>query len=240
MDADDFIDQVGHSSELGLSAVDVYERTRSCIKPGYTDIIGLKYYPDMEPDIWNHRDLPRWGFVGYDEVSDGNIDIVRSILVNVLGQNCKSIMEIGVNRNGERSISRVFIDERPELCFYLGVDIEDKSYLDDHKARTHTICCSSEEQVLVRTYLRSHGINSLDLLMIDGWHSVDTTVNDWRYSDLISPHGWVILHDTNAHPGSIALFEAVDEKLWIKQRWCLDNDHGIATFKRRAYYGKTD
>lgn len=236
MDTDDFLERVGHASEIGMSAVDIYERTRSCIKPRYTDVIGLKYYPDLEPDIWNHRDLPRWGFIGWEEVTDGNIDVLRRIL-SVLGNNCSSVMEIGVNRNGDRSMSRVLLDERPSGSFYLGVDIEDKSYLDDYKARTHTLCCSSEEQNVVRTYLRSHGINQLDLLVIDGWHSVDVTVNDWRYTDMLSPYGWVVLHDTNAHPGSIAVFEAVDERLWIKQRWCLDDDHGIATFKRRSYYG---
>jgi len=43
----------------------------------------------------------------------------------------------------------------------------------------------------------------------------------------------VMLHDTNTHPGCVALFEAVDENLWIKQRFCTDNDFGIATFRKR-------
>jgi hypothetical protein len=82
--------------------------------------------------------------------------------------------------------------------------------------------------------LRSQNIEKLDLIMIDGWHSVNMCVNDWQYTDLLSDHGMVILHDTNSHPGCVALFDAVDENLWIKERFCTNNDYGIATFKRRA------
>jgi len=41
----------------------------------------------------------------------------------------------------------------------------------------------------------------------------------------------VILHDTNAHPGCVALYHAVDESLFDKNRFCTEmNDMGISVF----------
>ena len=74
-------------------------------------------------------------------------------------------------------------------------------------------------------------MQNLDILMIDGWHSVHTCVNDWGYVDMLSDGGAVIVHDTNAHPGPIALFSAVDDNLFTKERFCSElNDMGIAVF----------
>ena len=59
-------------------------------------------------------------------------------------------------------------------------------------------------------------------------------MNDWRYADLLSEHGVVIAHDTNFHPGDIALCEAVDERLFDIFRFCTGNDdNGITVFRRK-------
>lgn len=170
------------------------------------------------------------------EVTDCNLAVVRDVVAELKASNrLHAILEIGVNRNGERSMSRILMDERPAQCHYLGVDIDDKSYLDDPERLTYTIQCSSSEQARVRDKLRSIGVGILDLLFIDGWHSVNQCVNDWRYSDMLSDNGAVILHDTNSHPGCVALFDAVDENLYDKQRFCLTGDYGIAVFRKKQH-----
>lgn len=214
--------------------MEYHDRVAALIKQRPTTIPGLRFFPDMEPEVGNDQDMPPFGWITNIEVSDCNLAVVSDV-VRELGPHLSAVMEIGVNRNGERSMSRILMDQRPPGSFYLGVDIEDKSYLDDPEANTHTIRCSSHDQVKIRDYIRNQGANHLDLLMIDGWHSVNSCVNDWQYTDLLSPHGVVILHDTNSHPGCVGLYQAVDDEHWVKQRHCTDNDFGIAVFRRRRH-----
>jgi Cephalosporin hydroxylase len=225
---------LGHDRSRKMSqAEEYYEKTKNLIKQLPTEIQGLKYFPSLEPEISNDQDQPAFGWVSSEEISDDNLRVMRDV-VSSLGADLHAAMEIGVNRNGERSMSRVIMDDRPAGSFYLGIDIEDKSYLNDPSTNTHTLQCSSGEQAVIRTLLKAMRIEQLDLLMIDGWHSVNMTVNDWRYAELVRPGGYVVLHDTNSHPGCVATFEAVDEALWEKQRFSIDkNDFGIATFKRK-------
>lgn len=211
---------------------DPYQKVRFHIKPQPTDVYGLRYFPNLEPEISNDQDSPPFGSGCNTEVTDCNLSIVR-MAVERLGSSLKSILEIGVNRNGDRSMSRILLDERPPDSFYLGIDLDDKSYLDDESSNTWTLKCNSHDQSTVRDFLRSKGIDGLDLLMIDGWHSVNTCVNDWSYADMLRKGGIVLMHDTNFHPGPIALFEAINEDLFDKDRLCLGADHGIAVARKK-------
>ena len=216
-----------------INASTPYDDLVRCIKPRPTDIVGLKWFPDLEPEVSNDRDAPLNDFwISEVEVSDCNLEVVKQVVAQ-LGSGLQAALEIGVNRNGERSMSRVIMDQRPQGSFYLGVDIEDKSYLDDPSNNTWTIQTSSAERSRVLDRMRQQGVGLLDLIMIDGWHSVNMCVNDWQFTERLTDHGVVILHDTNTHPGCVALFEAVDENQWIKERWCVGQDYGIATFRRR-------
>ena len=210
-----------------------FHATRFHIKPQPTDIYGLRYFPSLEPECSNDRDMPPFGNVNSLEVTEDNRTLVSQV-VHELGNKLTAIIEIGVNRNLERSMSQILINDRPQGSFYLGIDIEDKSYLDNPNNNTWTIKCNSNDQHAVRNFLTNKGITQIDLLFIDGWHSVNTCINDWKYADLLSPHGVVMMHDTNSHPGPIALFEAINDELFLKERYFQGfNDNGIAIIKRR-------
>lgn len=213
-----------------------FDEMAALIRPQVTDIWGLKYFPNIEPSISNDQDHPV-----YDnrpaptaEVSDCNMEVVRNV-VQEMGSNLRSILEIGIARNGPRSMSTILMGEKPNECIYVGVDLEDKSYLDNVNKRIFTMRSNSARQEDVRNFLRGKGIEKLDLLFIDGWHSVNMTINDWRYSDILNSTGIVICHDTNSHPGCVALYEAVDEHLFDKVRLCTgDDDYGISVFRRKV------
>jgi len=196
-----------------------------------TVLYGLKYFPSLEPHCSNDQDAPNWGWPDGDvEISDCNLAVVADVLKK-LGTSCDNIMEIGVHRNEDRSITKILMDNKPVGCKYLGVDIDDKSHLDNAALNIATIKANSHNKVAVRQKLRQLRMDKIDLLMIDGWHSVHTCVNDWGYVDLLSAHSAVILHDTNAHPGCIALYNAVDETLFDKFRYCIESsDMGISVF----------
>lgn len=210
-----------------------YDKIIQLIKPRPTSIEGLRYFPDLEPEVDNNQDGPPFGWTAIQEISECNREIVKQA-VEHLGTDLRAAMEIGVDRSNERSMSRIIMEQRPTGSFYLGIDINDKSYLNNAEDNTWTLQCNSHDQTTIRDFLASQNITQLDLLFIDGWHSVNTCVNDWRYTDLIRPGGIVLLHDSNGHPGCAALFDAVDDALYDKKRYCTeDTDFGISAFMRK-------
>jgi len=210
-----------------------FERTLALVTKRPSNIGGLKYHPTVEPHFSDDQDWPLFNYERPIEVSDGNLEVVESV-VEEMGADLRNMMEIGIARNGARSMSKILMDKKPEGSTYVGIDLDDKSYLDDESRRIFTLKAHSHDQALIRNFLVSKGVRSLDLLFIDGWHSVNTCVNDWLYTDMLSPNGVVILHDTNAHPGCVTLFDAVDERLYRKVRYCKVDDYGIAVFRRKV------
>jgi hypothetical protein len=209
-----------------------FESTVAHISPQPTLVYGLKFFPSLEPHCSNDQDSPNWGWHEPEqEVTDCNLSVVTDVMQKMGVSNINSIMEIGVSRPNKNTITKILLGLKSQSCVYLGVDMEDKSFLDSEADHIHTIRSTSHDKVRVRGKLRNLGIKNIDLLIIDGWHSVNTCVNDWAYTDLLSDHGAVLLHDTNAHPGCIALYHAIDEEIFIKERFCTDHkDHGIAVF----------
>lgn len=210
--------------------LDDYQRTAAMIERRPTDVWGLRFMPHIP--LHDRRDGPLFNWPNNIEVSDCNLDVVEAEIKR-LGDRYRACMDIGVARNGERSMSHRYISMKPPGATYVGVDLDDKSHLDDPANNVWTLRTDSCEQDRVRSFLRDKGVDKLDLLAIDGYHSIEVTINDWRYADLLSDHGIVIVHDTNHHPGDIALCEAVDRDLFELQRYCTANDSGIAVFRRK-------
>ena len=202
-----------------------------------TSVYGLKYFPSVESFMSNDSEIPVIDMSNgaRPEVTDNN----RSLVLNTMlsfdeGRGPRSIMEIGVNRNHGDSITQVFINNKIKSCVYLGVDIDDKSFLNDSSKNIFTIQSNSNEQSTIRSYLKEIGIDKLDILFIDGWHSVNMTVNDWKYADLLSDNGVVIIHDTNFHPGDVAILDAIDENIFEVNKYFTDNDdHGMAIVRKK-------
>lgn len=196
-----------------------------------SDIHGLKYIPKIESESSPLNDsdsiavMPHLGF----EVSYDNF----SLLSQVVKERQKpgfGILEIGVARanNGNRSFTHAIFGNKLDGIKYLGVDIDDKSFLDNPSKNIFTLKSSSFEQKAVRNRLIEVGIDKLSILIIDGWHSVNAVVNDFRYSDLLEAAGVVVFHDTNFHPGPSLLLHSLDEKIYSVTKYFQSNDFGMA------------
>ncbi len=136
-----------------------------------------------------------------------------------------SILEIGVHRNGENSSTGVILDIKQGK--YLGVDIEDKSFLDEPNKGIFTFQTDSSnyDDIVRKLEVINYGEIVLDFLFIDGWHSVNQVLRDWRFAELLRPGGVAGFHDTNAHPGPYIVFDAIDETLFRKEKF-LEEDYG--------------
>jgi len=150
---------------------------------------------------------------------------------------CRVILEIGVDRNGRGeghnyvpSSSDVLIENKNKETIYLGIDIDDKSYLDAPENNIYTLRCQSQNFEKVREKLKSLGVEEIDFYFIDGWHSINQVLLEWEYTDLLSPYGIVGFHDTRYHPGPRYFINNLDTSRWnVIPDACVeyDDDWGI-------------
>lgn len=210
----------------------------------------MKWEQDLVRDIRFHDqrddiDDPR--LLGYifppipQEFSESNWQwlskIAGNFSVTYFGCLCpKNILEIGVHRNAEKSstslLHSLMRSSLSQDSTYLGVDLEDKSYLNSDSV--HTIQCNSSEYDLVYDKMLAIGMTSIDLLFIDGCHSINQVLDDWEYTKLLSDKGIVFFHDTTAHPGPKLFLENLDRKKWyVVENFCPD-DYGLGMCYAKA------
>jgi len=192
-----------------------------------SNVIGLSYIPSFKDESENDIDWPRHfdGSGGLPtEISDANKEALDDILSKV---NVKNVIEIGIARNDVRSFTTQLLYAKKGI--YCGIDIEDKTFLNDDLNRVYTIQANSHDQSKIRSYLKTIGLKKCSVLFIDGWHSVNTVINDWTYTDLLDDKGVVIFHDTNYHPGPNLVVPAIDRSMYRVVKYCDGGiDWGIA------------
>ena len=182
-----------------------------------SNINGLSYLPSFKNESDNDIDWP-WFVVSNKistEISDANKEALDDIIRKV---NVKNVIEIGIARNDARSFTTQLLYAKKGI--YCGIDIEDKTFLNDSLNRVYTIRANSHDQSTIRSYLNTIGLEKCSVLFIDGWHSVNTVINDWKYTDLLDDNGVVIFHDSNYHPGPHLIIEAIDRSMYRVVKYC--------------------
>lgn len=150
-----------------------------------------------------------------------------------LGDNCRCIVEIGVDRVDDVqkiTSTSVILNAKPQNCFYLGVDVLDKSYLMNFSKNIHFLQTKSENTNFILNYLKQCGHEKIDFLFIDGFHSTEQVYYDWELTRNLCPDGIVGFHDTAYHPGPNLFVKNLNKKYWnVEENVCGSNinDYGI-------------
>ena len=152
--------------------------------------------------------------------------------INQCSSKPKTFLEIGVCRNGTYSSTHTISRNLPEDGIYLGVDIEDKTYLNNSKRGIYTIKTSSSNYDEVYSLLNNLGVASLDFIFIDGWHSINQVLDDWQYTTMLSDGGVVAFHDTTSHPGPHFFMKNLDKTKWYVMENLCPKDHGLGFCKK--------
>jgi hypothetical protein len=163
----------------------------------------------------------------------------KAVLLNVirkLGENFNHVLEIGVGKTGEYSSTHFILKEKAEAAKYLGIDIDPQS-TDKVNAwgfpNSHTLLVNSLEFETVRAELEKLGMLPLDFLLIDGNHSTFHIYDDFRYVSLVKKGGYVLMHDTNYHPGSSLILHCIDTDLFEMEKFYEgEEDWGVTTLKK--------
>lgn len=177
---------------------------------------------------------PSFEFYGPHNFSECNKYNLKKNFLSIVDK-CNSILEIGVLRDEKNfSSTDVFFNYKKNETFYFGVDMEDRSYLDNIDKNIYTIRNNSSNIDQVMEFVRSKGVNGFDFIFIDGWHSINQVLNDWKYTEFLSSHGVVGFHDTNLHPGPKEFVDALDKTKYNVEKKCTTPkyDWGI-TFVRK-------
>ena len=207
------------------------------------DCPGLKYkYSVRNNPEYNDLDaleIPNnYAGTGYGnrEFSIDNQMILKQYLNDWINKKDKlCIVEIGVNRNTyNESSTSIFLDNKRSNDIYIGIDIEDKSFLNNSEKNIHTIQSKSENIEYVLNKFSEIGIQEIDILMIDGWHSINTVYTEWKYTKILSEKGLVVFHDTNGHPGPYFIIKSIDTTQYDIFKYFSDiKDFGISFAVRK-------
>jgi hypothetical protein len=195
---------------------------------------GLAFWPTLLPDVSDDADyLP-----GHLELRTGGHDNSEDALeiVEREASGRRAVLEIGValyQRN--RTFTDRILRAMDPSGTYLGVDVEDRSMVQRWATNAYFLRADSRERVRVISKMHELGMPRPDLLLIDGHHSVHSALNDWAYASLLEEPGVVLVHDSNSHPGPIALVEAIDREQWtVEEPLRGQRDYGIAVVRRRS------
>jgi predicted O-methyltransferase YrrM len=111
----------------------------------------------------------------------------------------------------------------------VGIDIEDKSYLNNPAKNIFTIQADSSNIEANMQLIKSLGVRHFDFIFIDGWHSINQCLRDWEYTSMLSDDGIVGFHDTRIHPGPHRFMTSLKTQVWhVEENVCrYGEDWGI-------------
>ena len=199
-----------------------------------------KWKEDLSYDIrtnsdWDNKDGdPRIPHTGWSEVTAANREVFKERFLRVKDY-CSCILEIGISRNGADSFTNVLLDNKNKETVYIGIDIDDKNYLNNVENNVYTIRNSSsnveENMKLINEIFDKCNVQrrQFDFIFIDGWHSINQCLIDWEYTSILGENGIVGLHDTAYHPGPKAFMNALNFDKWIVEQNVIEtkDDWGI-------------
>jgi hypothetical protein len=91
---------------------------------------------------------------------------------------CRTIVEIGVHRNGDQSSTWCFLNNKRDDTVYVGIDLDDKSFLYNPDKKIYTIQGNSGDVDQNLERMKSYGVDQIDFLFIDGLHSINQVLKD--------------------------------------------------------------
>jgi hypothetical protein len=187
-------------------------------------------YDDRDGDSGvPHPDSSRWP---WREVTEENRAALTERFLKVR-DTCQSILEIGVCRNLEESIAYRFLEHKKPETIYVGIDLDDKSFLNDSSKHIYTIQGSSSSVEENIEKMKSLGVQEFGFIFIDGWHSINQCLIDWEYTRLLAPNGIVGFHDTSVHPGPYHFIKALNKDIWEVEENVCPTDWGIGFARRK-------
>jgi len=202
-----------------------------------TQDIRVGYSEDNDKDWINIYPNP-FELVGNKEFSMCNQAALTEEFSKVKDQT-KVIVEIGVsrvtyNQTYDQTSTSIFLRHKNPETIYLGIDIDDKTFLQGLERNVFTLQSKSEYYERVKAKLDALRITQIDFLFVDGWHSINQVIDELWYVDFMKSGGVIGFHDTNYHPGPSRIIKNLNPNIFEVKQLCQQQDDwgiGFATIK---------
>lgn len=197
----------------------------------YDDIDGL---PDSHPYGYGLNCDTQGNMIYPEEITSCNRYHLLENFLKVR-DNAKAILEIGIGRNGDNSFVHILTQNKKRDTSYIGIDLEDRSFLRNSENNVHTIQNNSsyyEENINIFKMILKTDAVKFDFIFIDGWHSINQVLQDWEYTNLLADGGIVGFHDVSCHPGPKEFINALDNTKWEIIENCCPKDWGIGFVRK--------
>jgi hypothetical protein len=193
----------------------------------------IEKYKEIYPDLMKDRTV----FNQYDgrECTECNKESLIEKF-DLVKDNCRAILEIGVCRNGTDSFVHALLSNKNKETIYIGVDLDDKTYLNDPENNIFTIRENSSNYEQIMSKCKELGVDEFDFIFIDGLHTVNQLLDDWEYTNHLSDHGIVGFHDTSHHAGPYMFINHLDTEKWDVIVNDCPNDYGVGYATKKGNY----
>lgn len=190
-----------------------------------TTLKGLKGIPTLSHN-WDGADyIPSLPFNWLPIIEGGNGQFSvknKETLVELIKSkpDAELFVEIGTASIFTGSSTETFILNKKDNTSFISIDRAVCSNQTLEKTNVHFITNKSTNDY-IKEYI---GNKKIDILFIDGDHSVKTVFEEYEfYLPLMKQDGVIVLHDTNMHPGPFLFMEAVDETVFRKEKKHLED-----------------
>jgi hypothetical protein len=168
------------------------------------------------------------------EVSDLNLTVLDHFSNTVPDNGL--IVEIGVWRDPNsqtKTSTQLFLEKKKDSTHYLGIDIQDRPHVKNYRPNCDVLQIDSGNTTFIENYIRSIYNKEIDLLFIDGLHSLEQVKKEIALISLVRKGGIIGFHDISAHCGPNMWIEAFDPEKFEIHKFHRDHDWGIGILVKK-------
>ena len=138
-----------------------------------------------------------------------------------------AILELGVCKHGMDSSTYVFLNNKKQRTYYVGIDDEDRSYLNDTTKNIYTIKNSKNNVKDNMRICANLGITSFNFIFINACSNIDEIQALWKYTNWLAPVSFVGFHNTGVQPELIEFLDSINRDKWNVVKNVCKQDNGI-------------
>lgn len=138
-----------------------------------------------------------------------------------------AILELGVCQHGVDSSTYVFLNNKKQRTYYIGIDDEDRSWLNDPVKNIYTIKNSKNNIENNMQIFANLGITSFNFIFINACSNIDEIQALWKYTNWLAPVGFVGFHNTGVQTELIKFLDSINRDRWNVVKNVCKQDNGI-------------
>jgi predicted O-methyltransferase YrrM len=204
----------------------------------YTPTLDTERYPqakDLDPPDTNDFFRIQTNQMGHNypatNMSSMNLFYLSKYFEKVK-ESAKLIVEIGVVPNMTvQNSSTYFISNKFPQCTYLGIDVCDRSYVEQFASNVHFLKTDSKNTELIVNEIKKYG-GEIDFLFIDGLHTIEQVKYELALIPYVRKGGIIGFHDTMVHIGPNVWMKAFDPSKFTIHNHTQYNDWGLGILEK--------